>query len=196
MAHVRRLITVPLLLALVVGFFVIPSLPGDKLGPLAKTKKETAEQYRRLSISQRWGMYAPDPQRSQSYPALTAVYEDGSKRRLPEYFIAKEGFDTAWAWEKDRNAIWRHHIIHKAKKRNRNRTWYLRGICVREARNGPAPQRIVMERFRKRFRPPDQVREGRRPMRASKRFLVETVRCDSQVVAKMIAADQAWEQAE
>lgn len=195
MAHVRRLITVPFLVLLVVGFFVVPALPGERLGPLADLKKETGEDYRRLSISQRWGMYAPDPQRAQSYPALTAVYDDGSKRRLPEYDIAKQGFETAWAWDKDRNAIWRHHIIAKAKKRNRNRTWYLRGICVREARMGPAPQRIVMERFRKRFRPPDQVRAGKKPMRASKRLLVQTVRCDSQIVAKMIAADRAWEQA-
>lgn len=190
----RRVFTLAFLAALVVAFFAVPALPGDKLGPLAQFKKDTGEDYRRLSISQRWGMYAPDPQRSQSYPALTAVYADGSKRRLPEYQIAKSGFDTSWAWDKDRNAIWRHHIISKAKKRNRNRTWYLRGICVREARSGEAPTRIVMERFRKRFRHPDKVREGKKPLRGSKRLLVETVRCDSQVVKKMIAADQAWEE--
>ncbi|MFY0541727.1 hypothetical protein [Nannocystis pusilla] len=103
------------------------------------------------------------PDRAHTYIAVYAEFEDGRREALPEAAQAQHGWGTTWAWQKTRVDIWRYYAVLNPDKPNNNRLWYLRSLCVREAmaREQP-PRKIVAERVRRRFTPPDRVRAASR----------------------------------
>ncbi len=169
----------------VVGFVVIPNVPSEDV-PLSGTMAKWAKQ---VSFKQGWQMYAPNPTRAQMYMNLTAVYDDGSERRLEETLQENQAWGTHFMWDKTRVDIWRQYANFNVKHRNNNRVWYLKGVCVREARKGPVPKRIVMHMVRRRFTPPDKVAKGRPGLGKPKRTFVTVQYCQHPVVKKIIEAD-------
>lgn len=167
---------------------VLPALPRSVGGRPAAT---LGGWLRKISIKQHWGMYAPDPQRSQAYLDLTAELADGSEVELEETLVEREGWTTRWAWHKTRMDIWRHYAGFRAKGGNPNRTWYVRGACVREARRrGEPPRRIVVTQVRRRFATPAAVRDGAPGLGPAKRKRLHVQRCDQPGVLRQIQADQ------
>jgi hypothetical protein len=165
-----------------------PFLPERVFGSTAST---IAGWLRQVSVVQSWRMYAPDPQRAQIYMDLTAVDDDGTERPLVETDIERAGWGTQWAWDKTRMDIWRHYANFRPKQNNAHRTWYLRAVCVREARRGTIPKKIVMHHVRRRFSPPDAVVQGAPALSAPVRTFVTVAYCRSQNVKAMIEADRA-----
>jgi len=146
---------------------------------------------RSLSFVQSWKMYAPNPQRAQTYMNLTAYYEDGSSKPLWETHHERAGWRTNFAWTKTREDIWRHYANFHPKRANDHRKWYLRGVCVREARTGQTPDKIVMEHVTRRFAPPHKVAEGARALGRPRKRLVTVAYCKVKLVRDMIEADEA-----
>jgi hypothetical protein len=180
----------PLLLVL---FLLVPTFKAKQLsGRTLELRKQIAAVMRPLSLSQQWGMYAPDPARAAQYLTLEAHYEDGSTRELPETARSQAGFGTTWALSKTRMDIWRFRLVQKGIRRpNRARTWYLRGICVRESREGWDPKRIQLFQLKRRFRPPEQVRAGKGEFFPPRITKSESGWCRSRIVRDMIALDEA-----
>lgn len=178
---------------LVLGTLIIGlNLPRDVLGKrLADPVAHLAGRLRKVSYVQSWRMYAPNPQRAQIYMNLTAHYDDGSARPLEETMQERYGWGTTYAWNKTRVDIWRHYANFHPKKNNLNRTWYLRGVCVREARHGPIPHKIVMHQVRRGFVSPAKVARGAPGLGRPQRSLVTVAYCRAQKVREMIEADQA-----
>jgi hypothetical protein len=170
----------------VVAFVLVPNLPSEDV-PLAGTMAKWAKQ---VSFKQGWQMYAPNPQRAQMYMNLTAVYDDGSERRLEETVQENQAWGTHFMWDKTRVDIWRQYANFNVKHRNNNRVWYLKGVCVREARKGPIPKRIIMHMVRRRFTPPEKVAQGSPGLGAAKRTFVTVQYCQHPVVKDIIEADQ------
>jgi hypothetical protein len=167
---------------------VLPAIPTKVVGPVSGW---VARAIAWISIKQGWAMYAPDPQRAQSYIELTAVERDGTKRELDETIDAREGWGTTWAWRKTRVDIWRHYAGYHPDGRNENRTWYLRAVCVREARTGSVPEKIMMGTVKRRFTAPEKVRAGAPGLGDEQRRETVTVQyCGEPLVREMIAADQ------
>lgn len=171
----------------IAAFIVVPALPHDWTNPVAKT---LAQWQLLVSVKQSWRMYAPNPQRAQMYMNLDAVYEDGSTRELEESVQERGGWDTHWLWDKTRVDIWRQYANFGPKRRNDNRSWYLKGVCVREARRGEIPHRIVMYQVRRRFTPPEQVWRGRPALGRPRRQLVTVAYCKTKEVLEMIGQDR------
>ncbi len=169
----------------IVAFVLIPNIPSKHLA-LSSTMARWAKT---VSFKQGWQMYAPNPQRSQMYMNLTAVYDDGSERRLEETVAENASWDTHFMWDKTRVDIWRQYANFRAKSRNNNRVWYLRGVCVREARVGPIPTKIVMHMVRRRFTPPDKVAAGKPDLGKPKRTFITVTYCKHPVVRDIIDAD-------
>jgi len=122
---------------------------------------------------------------------LTAQYRNAPDRPLLE----NEATDTAWqshnwGWTKTRFDIWRHYVNFNPKHRNRDRDVYLRAICVREARLGPIPHRIVMYQLRRSFTPPNLVHDGASGLGPVRRELVTVVYCEQDNVRAMITEDR------
>ncbi len=168
-----------------VGFIVIPNIPSEDF-PLSGTMARWAKQ---VSFKQGWQMYAPNPTRAQMYMNLTAVYDDGSERRLEETEQENQAWGTHFMWDKTRVDIWRQYANFNVKHRNNNRVWYLKGVCVREARKGPIPKRIIMHMVRRRFTPPQKVAQGRPGLGKPKRTFVTVQYCQHPVVKQIIDAD-------
>ncbi len=182
----RRWVHVALALALAVTV-VVPVLPADWMGGLPR---RMAGWMRKISVQQYWGMYAPYPSTSHTYMILTAHWPDGTTEPLPEAAEAEAGWGTTWLLRKDRTAIWRHYANAKPKGPNRNRDWYLRGVCVREARRrGQIPDKIVMEQVTRRFAPPNAVRSGKLALGRPRRRQVAVQSCRQRSVRAMIDAD-------
>jgi len=179
-----RLLRVAFVLT-VVGFVVIPNIPSKHFA-LSGTMAKWAKQ---VSFKQGWQMYAPNPTRAQMYMNLTAVYDDGSERRLEETDQENQAWDTHFMWDKTRVDIWRQYANFNVKHRNNNRVWYLKGVCVREARKGPIPKRIVMHMVRRRFTAPQKVAQGRPGLGRPKRSFVTVQYCQHPVVKQIIEAD-------
>ena len=176
--------------ALVLGAAVVlPNLPTERFGKLPGM---LAGWLRPVSFVQSWRMYAPDPQRSQTYMNLTASYPGGREVELEETIQEKNGWTVTWAGAKTRVDIWRHYANFHGSKRNDNRTWYLRAVCVREARKGEVPTKITMTQVRRRFTPPERVAEGKPDL--GRRRRLSNVRhwmpCKTKIVMEMIEADQ------
>lgn len=169
----------------VVSFVVLPNIPAEHL-PIAGTMAKWAKV---VSFKQGWQMYAPNPQRAQMYMNLTAVYDDGSERRLEETVQENQAWDTHFMWDKTRVDIWRQYANFNVKHRNNNRVWYLKGVCVREARRGPIPKRIVMHQVRRRFLPPEKVAQGAPELGKPKRTFITVQYCQHPVVKEIIDAD-------
>jgi len=169
----------------VVAFIVLPNIPSKHL-PIAGEMSKLAK---KVSFKQGWQMYAPNPQRAHMYMNLTASYDDGSERRLEETVQEKQGWGTHFMWNKTRVDIWRQYANFNAKHRNNNRVWYLKGVCVREARRGPIPKRITMHMVRRRFTRPGKVAAGAPPLGKPKRTFVTVQYCQHPVIKEMIEAD-------
>jgi hypothetical protein len=167
-------------------FVVVPAIPDAWTGGLSGT---LGSMLRPLSLKQTWRMYAPDPQRAQSYMKLTARYPDGRERELEETEQARAGWETHFAWHKTRVDIWRYYALAHPKGRNDNRTWYLKGVCVREARRGDIPEKIVMHQVRRRFPPPDKARQGA-GLGRPRESLVTVQYCKTPEVLGMIESDR------
>ena len=147
-------------------------------------------QLRKVSVLQSWNMYAPDPQRAQSYLSLRAELADGSIVPLAEAEQAEHGWGTVLDWQKRREHIWR--VIVVDEKQRSHRSWYLRGVCVREDRaRGEPPRRIIAERVRRRLTNPVAVTAGKSPLGAVTREEIQTMRCDEWQARAMIAVDRA-----
>lgn len=169
---------------------VLPVLRID--GASAVTGPLTAG-LRQISIQQEWRMYSPDPQRAHTYIGLWAEYADGSRVALPEAVQAENtGWGTIWGWQKTRIDIWRFYAALKPDKPNAHRTWYLRAACVREAlAGGEPPRKIIAERRRRSFTPPDRVRAGKPDLGPLERYPLQTVDCQTWPVRDMIADARA-----
>lgn len=177
---------VPLAIA---ALLVVPKLPIPGLAPVASRMNDAL---RSISVIQRWNMYAPDPQTAHTYLVTYAEFADGRRERLYEAQRADIGWSTVWAWQKTRVDIWSTYATFNADKVNRNRTWYLRGVCVREAlARGEVPRKVVSERVRRRFTHPDQVRAGQPGLGPLERYTLQTVDCRSWPVHDMIAEARA-----
>lgn len=168
-------------------FVVVPALPGAWTGGLSG---RLSSLLRPISVKQSWRMYAPNPQRAQAYMNLTAEYADGTERVLEETEQERAGWGTHWMWNKSRVDIWRHYANFHPKRRNDHRTWYLRGTCVREARRGPIPEKIVMHQVRRRFAPPDAVGANTGGLGVPRRSLVTVQYCRTKQVLTMIEEDR------
>ncbi|MCA9655595.1 MAG: hypothetical protein H6712_00875 [Myxococcales bacterium] len=176
-----------LLLGLVI---VLPNLPSDWLpGALGEGVSAIANATRQVSVVQSWKMYAPNPQRAQTYMNLTAHYADGSTGDLEETLQERGGWSTHFAWDKTRIDIWRHYANFHPKRSSEHRKWYLRAVCVREARRGNMPDKIVMEQVTRRFAPPDQVAQGHPGLGRPRRRLVTVQYCKVKAVREMLDAD-------
>lgn len=147
---------------------------------------------RQISVLQTWNMYAPDPQRAHTYLGVVGEFADGRREPLAEQVQAEGGWGTIWDWQKRRVDIWRFHTALKADRPNPHRTWYLRGVCVREAlaREDP-PIRVIAEQVRRRFVHPDKVRAGEPALGPIVKNPLVTVDCRTWPVRDMIAAARA-----
>ncbi|MBC8068459.1 MAG: hypothetical protein IAG13_09005 [Deltaproteobacteria bacterium] len=166
---------------------VAPTLPSQGFGP---TPGLVARGLLWISVKQNWGMYAPDPQRAQIYMDLEAEYADGSTALLREHDDVLQGWGTTWAWRKTRVDIWRFYANFHAEGRNDNRTWYLRSVCVREARTGEAPRKISMFHVKRRFASPAAVRAGKPGLGEPDRRLVTVQYCGTEPARSMIERDR------
>jgi hypothetical protein len=159
-----------------------PLLPGPLGAPIVA-------RMRQISVLQTWNMYAPDPQRAQSYLAVSAELADGTIVPLEEAEQAEHGWDSVWDWQKRRIDIWR--IIAVGDKPSAHRSWYLRGVCVREARTRELPpRRVIAERVRRRFASPEAVAAGKPTLGEMKRAEIQRVDCNDWPARGMIAADR------
>lgn len=171
-------------LALAIATVIVaPLVPGPLGAPIVA-------RLRPISVLQTWNMYAPDPQRAQSYLSLHAELADGSRVPLEEAVQAEQGWDHVWDWQKRRRDIWRIIVVHD--KQVAHRSWYLRGVCVREDRaRGEPPRRIIAERVRRRFTAPEAVAAGKPALGEVSRQEIQSMRCDESQARAMIAADRA-----
>jgi hypothetical protein len=175
---------VPLALTVMIVAPVLPA-PADRLGAAIAGKTRV------ISVLQTWNMYAPDPQRSHTYFSVKAMLADGTTVALDEAEQAERGWGHIWEWQKRRTDIWRFYAGMKPEEQNVNRTWYLRGLCVREERaRGVAPVRLVSERVRRRFTPPDEVDAGAPGLGEPSRAHVQSINCADWPERAMIANDR------
>jgi hypothetical protein len=173
---------------LMTAAIVLPVLPGEGWGPLPRLLGRAMLV---IGVKQSWGMYAPDPQRSHHYMELVAHYDDGREVPLEENVDVDEGWGTTWAWKKTRLDIWKFYANFHPKKRSEHRLWYLRMVCVREARKGETPQKITMHHVTRRFTAPAKVRKGAPGLGEPRRELVTVQHCRTPPTNKMIEEDQA-----
>jgi len=175
------------LLVLALGVLIVaPNLPTKWVGKWTST---LAGYTRPLSFVQSWKMYAPNPQRAQSYMNLTGHWADGSSADLEETLQERDGWGTNFAWDKTRVDIWRHYANFHPKRSTEHRKWYLRAVCIREARRGKMPDKIVMEQVTRRFAPPKQVAAGKMGLGRPRRQLVTVQYCKVKRVREMLASD-------
>jgi hypothetical protein len=120
---------------------------------------------------------------------LVAYDADGTRRVLEESQLAEYGWGTAYFWDRTRRDIWAYAIMGNVEKLNRNRTWFVRGVCVREARRGHDVQRIEMAQVFRRIRTPEQVREGKELLGPPKRRKAQDGSCRVEIIREMIEID-------
>ncbi|MFO0633377.1 MAG: hypothetical protein U0168_11045 [Nannocystaceae bacterium] len=95
---------------------------------------------------------------------------------------------TTWAWHKRRVDIWRYYANFNPDKRNDNRTWYLRAVCVREARTSRAQEDHDVP-GQAALHPARRGRAWGRDLGAPERRLVTVAYCRTVPTAEMIAED-------
>ena len=174
--------------ALSLGVLIVgPNLPTSVFGPLPSRLTGTL---RPLSFAQSWRMYAPNPQRSQTYMNLVAHYPGGRTVDLEETLQERDGWGATWAGDKSRVDMWRHYANFHPKRANDHRRWYLRAVCIREARKGEVPTKIIMEQVRRRFTPPKKVRKGKPALGRKKRRTISMMPCKTRAMTKLIEADR------
>ena len=188
----RRGVNVVWPLVLALGLIVLPGIPKGYAGPLEEAQGWWGGKLRVVSLSQRWGMYAPDPARSHSYARTVAVYNGDRRVPLEESERSSPGWGTVWVSSVSRHDFWSYRVTHpRPGKPNRNRTWFLRGLCVREDRRGQMPLAIRLERSHRKFTPPDKVRAGADVLGEEKHRLVETTSCVLGRTRTMVEDDRA-----
>lgn len=187
--HLRRVTNV--IVPLILGYLLIlGAMPREQLAGEAQARHDRiVELMRKISLSQTWAMYAPDPGRGHFYMQIKAYDADGTVRELEESFMAETGWGTARAWRRSRLDIWQHAVARRIDKVNRNRTWYLRGVCLREARRGHDVRRLEMTRTYRRIRSPQQVREGKGILGPPKVKKAQDGSCRVKIIRDMIALD-------
>lgn len=169
---------------------VFAAIPKKQLPERLHARRDKlSDKMRKLSISQTWKMYAPDPSRGHFYMELIAHDEDGTRRVLEESRNVEAGWDTAWSWKRTRRDIWEHTATRRIGQVNRNRTWYLRAVCLREHRRGYDVRRIEMNRVYRAIRPPERVAEGAETLGPLKRKKAQDGSCHVQIIRTMIAED-------
>ncbi|MBL4684956.1 MAG: hypothetical protein JKY37_10230 [Nannocystaceae bacterium] len=185
----RRVLHVTWALALA-SVIVAPNLPASGFGPLPS---RLSGWMRPLPFAQSWRMYAPNPGRSHTYMNLAAHYPDGRIVELQETLQEREGWSVTWAGNKSRVDIWRHYANFRPKKSSAHRTWYLRAVCIREARKGEIPTKIVMTQVRRRFTPPGRVAKGKRELGARRGHskAMAWMPCKTRATLALIEADRA-----
>jgi hypothetical protein len=187
--HLRRVVNVAFALVLG-GAMLLAAFPSDKLGPRSRPAHDRLVAAMRLvSLSQNWGMYAPDPARGHYYMELVAHDADGTTRVLEESHLAEHGWSTAWFWTRSRADIWRYTVSDRIGEVNRNRTWYLRGVCAREAARGHDTRRVEMTQVYRRIRAPEHVRDGKALLGPHKRRKAQEGNCNVKIIREMIETD-------
>jgi hypothetical protein len=189
--HLRRAVNVlvPLALGLVL---IAAAVPLDKFPEHAHEHRETLiNSMRKLSLSQKWGMYAPDPARGHSYLEIIAHDVDGGVRPLEESQMVTDGWGTVWAWKRTRRHIWQYTLTRNIEKTHRNRVWYMRGLCVREDRLGHTVDHFEVSRVYRRIRSPERVREGAELLGPLKRTRGQDASCKVEIIREMIEEDRA-----
>ncbi|MEZ4383296.1 MAG: hypothetical protein R3A79_18350 [Nannocystaceae bacterium] len=171
------------------ALIVVPALPGDWRpgaieAALAWTKK--------IGLSQRWTMYAPNPQRGMPYLSIRGRYLDGREVALEEDDALAAGWGTKWAWDKRRLDIWRAYAaMSKKSGSDHRRSWYARSVCVREARRSDDPPRfLLIDRVARSFVHPDQVRAGAEDLGPVTRKPVQKIDCYFPAIRAMVDADR------
>jgi hypothetical protein len=188
--QLRRVVNVvvPLILA---SLLMLGAVPREQLQGVAQERHDQlVEAMRQISLSQTWSMYAPDPGRGHFYMRIKAHDADGTVRELDETYMAEHGWGTARAWNRSRADIWQHAVTRRIDKVNRNRTWYLRGVCLREARRGYDVKRLEMSRVYRRIRTPEQVREGKDILGPPKIKKAQDGSCRVKIIRDMIELDR------
>lgn len=190
MIQLRRIINV--VVPLVLGTIMIAvGIPRERIPEAQQQRRDQlVDKLRTLSLSQNWSMYAPDPARGHFYLELEAHDRDGTVRLLEDSRMASEGWGTAWAWRRTRLDIWQHAVARRIDKVSRNRTWYMRGVCMREARRGYDVRHVEMRRVYRRIRSPERVREGAEILGPLKRRDGQDGSCNVAIIRKMIKADR------
>ena len=173
--------------ALITAAVVLPNVPTRWIGPVSGWMGRGLGW---ISFKQHWAMYAPDPLRSLSYMELWARFPEGDEHPLEENVDVEQGWGTTWAGKKSRRDIWHYYAVANPNKRNDYRVWYLRGVCVCEARKGRVPDRIAMYAVKRRFTPPNQVRAGAPELGPPDRRIVTVQYCNAVPVDEMIAEDR------
>lgn len=180
-------VVVPLLLG---ALMLLATWPSEHLGPRLRPHHDRLIGLMRpLSLSQSWSMYAPDPGRGHYFMQLVAHDADGSVRVLEDSELAEHGWGTAFFWDRTRVQIWQYAVTGRVDEVNRNRTWFLRGVCVREARRGYDVKRVEMTQVFRRIRSPEQVREGKQLLGPIKRRKAQDGSCRVQIIREMIEVD-------
>jgi hypothetical protein len=163
---------------------IVPALRVE-WAPLKNGISNVGGVMRKFSLSQYWGMYAPEATRAMRYIRVTAYYEDGRQEGLVENVEEASGWETQWFWTKRRTSIWRHRLTRD--NATRDRIWYLRGVCVRETRRtGETPERVVMEMVRRPVRPPHRVRDGHAVLGKRKVKPLQSMSCAAPVTRDMV----------
>lgn len=184
----RRVVNVVVPLVLMT-LLLFSALPRERVPETLQARHDALmETLRNLSISQRWSMYAPNPSRGHFYLELRAVDADGTVRELEEQ--ERIDWGTAWVWERDRTDIWLHAIARHFDEVNRNRTWYMRGLCVREARRGYDVRRIEVRRVERNIRAPDKVATGKPLLGPVKRVEGQATSCRVDIIREMLEFDR------
>ncbi len=137
-------------------------------------------------------MYAPNPQRGLAYISVRGRHLDGTEEALEEAQAADRGWGTKWVWDKRRSDIWAFYAaISKKKGGNLRRTWYVKSICIREARRSEDPPRILhVDRLSRGFTHPDAVRKGAPDLGPVIRLPVQRIDCAYPPIQKMIQEDK------
>ena len=189
LAWLRRVVNVAFPVS--VGYVIIlGALPREQLSEAVQARHDRiVEHMRTISLSQTWAMYAPNPGRGHFYMKLVAHDEDGTVRVLEESTMAEVGWGTARFWRRSRLDIWQHAVSRRIEKVNRNRTWYLRGVCVREARRGHDVRRIEMTRVYRGIRSPERVRKGQDVLGPPSIKKAQDGSCRVKIIRDMIALD-------
>ncbi|MCA9658397.1 MAG: hypothetical protein KC486_08635 [Myxococcales bacterium] len=174
---------------LLAALIVVPALPGDWQ---TEVTRAAIAQTKRLSLSQRWTMYAPNPQRGMPYLSVRGRHLDGREVSLEEDDAIAAGWDTKWAWDKRRVDIWRAYAaMSKKTGSDRRRTWYARSVCVREARRSDDPPRLLLlDRVSRSFTHPDKVRAGAPDLGPVTRKPVQKIDCGFPAIRAMIDEDR------
>jgi hypothetical protein len=183
---------IPLVLMSAMLFAAIPR--DEFSGVVQERHDRMIDAMRKISLSQSWSMYAPNPSRGHFYLELRAVDADGTVRELEE--TERVDWGTAWLWTKDREDIWLHTVARKADEVNRNRTWYLRGVCVREARRGYDVRRIEANRVERSIRSPEKVLAGQPVLGRERRQKTQDTSCRVPIILEMIEFDRGRGKAE